>query len=196
MAGMAMLKLVKRRGSLAALVTAGGVAVVVLAQRVVDGVVGTIVGSVSYEGTGFGDILGWVWGGIATSLLAVVVPFAVGVALSLWLLAPISPELRLAHVITRTLLAASAGVVLVLLVKGLTALFESFRFGDELFGFSMPGLSFDGVSLATQWVWVAQAAVMSFVSYSPIVVLAGVLLWIWLASHPMKHPVAGMLDEV
>lgn len=156
MAGTAMLKLVKRRGSLAALVTAGGVAVVVLAQRVVDGVVGTIVGSVSYEGTGFGDILGWVWGGIATSLLA----------------------------------------VLVLLVRGLTALFESFRFGDELFGFSMPGLSFDGVSLATQWVWVAQAAVMSFVSYSPIVVLAGVLLWIWLASHPMKHPVAGMLDEV
>jgi len=114
MAGTAMLKLVKRRGSLAALVTAGGVVVVVLAQRVVEGVVGMIVGSVSYEGTGFGDILGWVWGGIATSLLAVVVPFAVGVALSLWLLAPISPELRLAHVITRTLLAASAGAVLVL----------------------------------------------------------------------------------
>lgn len=193
MAGSAMLKLVKRRGSPAALTTAGGVAAVVLAQHMIEGLVGTLVYT---QGAGFGEILGWVWAGIATSLLVIVVPFVIGVALCLWLVAPISPELRLAHVITRTLLAAASGAVLVLLVRGVTALFESLRFGDGLFGFALPGISWDGMSLASLLAGVVQAAVMAFASYSPIVVLAGVLLWIWFASHPMKHPVAGMLDEV
>lgn len=196
MANTALMTMLRRRGSLAALVTAVGVAAVILAQRVLEGVIGSVAGTVTSEGTGLGDVLAWVWSGVATSLLVIVVPFAVGVALSLWLLAPIAPELRLAHVITRTLLATGVGAFLVLVVRGLTVLVESFRWGDSMFGFSMPGLSVDGESLASHWVWVVQSAVMSFVSYSPIVVLAGVLLWIWFASHPLKHPVAGMLDEV
>ncbi len=128
-----------------------------------------------------------VWG------LAGPLPIALGAFVCFWQIAPIAPNLRLAHVVTRAILASLAGTLLLFLlgllfgfllwVLSLGGLIDR----GEFFGSGAPG---DGIlrllfqSLAT------------LLQVLPVLVLGAVLLWGWLQRHPPKQRLAGTLDEV
>jgi len=120
-----------------------------------------------------------VWATQLAAALAGPVPIAVGVFLCFWQIAPIAPGLRLAHVVTRALLAALAGGVL-LLAAGLLGGLLQWMLGQ---GEVAP------LALLFRTLWV-------LVSVLPVVVLGAVLLWGWLQRHPPKRSVRGALDEV
>ncbi len=126
-----------------------------------------------------------------------VLPFVIGVFLSLWLLAPVAAELHIAHVITRSLLAAACGAVIVFVVTLLESLFSHYDVSSgQVFGWAF-GL-FSTVSASAGWAFsnALFGALNLAISLAPITILACVLLWIWLRAHPAKHPVAGLIDEV
>ncbi len=128
-----------------------------------------------------------IWG------LAGPLPIALGAFLCFWQIAPIAPNLRLAHVVTRALLAGLAGTLL-LFVLGLVLTFVLWLLalagldGDgELFGADGPAevvLPLLFQSLAT------------LLQVLPVLVLGAVLLWGWLQRHPPKVVAKGTLDEV
>jgi hypothetical protein len=106
------------------------------------------------------------------------IPFAIGVVLSFWQLAPVAPQLRMAHVVTRSLLAAVVGAVLTYLVSVIAVL-----------------------SVGTQGVLGAlqsplPPALSILIQGLVVVPLAALLLWGRLQSHPPRTAPAGALDEV
>jgi hypothetical protein len=134
----------------------------------------------------------YVWG-----LVLGVLPFAIGVFLSLWLLAPIAAELHIAHVVTRSLLAVAAGALVIFLVQLLGSLFHNFdRSAGQVFGWASG--FFTTVSSNASWAFsnALYTAVTAAINLIPLTVLSGVLLWIWLRAHTAKHPVAGLIDKV
>lgn len=187
-----LVRLVKRRGALAAAVIAVGVLAFILVQGVLRGVISTLFS------LGMPDFVyvGAIWSGVVASATLVELPFAVGVFLCLWLIAPVAAELRLGHVITRSVLAAGAGAVLVLVVQGIQALVMGIWVGGGLFGASFPFSGFSGNDMGHRMGFAMQTAAGSFIDLVPLVVLAGVFLWMWLERHPVSHRVSGMLDEV
>ncbi|TQL47784.1 hypothetical protein FB562_0854 [Homoserinimonas aerilata] len=187
-----LVRLVKRRGALAAAVIAVGVLAVIVVQGVLRGVTSTLF-SLGMPDLGY---VGTIWSDVTTSVALVEFPFAIGVFLCLWLVAPVAAELRLAHVITRSVLAAGAGAVLVLVVQGFQALVVGIWVGGGLFGASFPFSGFSGSDIGYRLGFAMQTAVGSFIDLVPLVVLAGVFLWMWLERHPVSHQVSGMLDEV
>jgi hypothetical protein len=94
-------------------------------------------------------------------------PFAIGVFLSFWQIAPVAPQLRMAHVVTRALLAAVVGAVASLVLGFIVAVV-----------LNVAGTS--GQILAA----------------SDLASIAALLLWGRLQSHPPKTAPAGALDEV
>ena len=128
-----------------------------------------------------------VWG------LAGPLPIALGAFVCFWQIAPIAPNLRLAHVITRAVLAGLAGTLLLFLL-GL------------LFGFLLWLLALAGIADRGDFFGVAGPGVgilpllfqslATFLQVLPVLVLGAVLLWGWLQRHPPKQRVAGTLDEV
>ncbi len=120
-------------------------------------------------------------------------PISIGVFLCFWQIAPIAANLRLAHVVTRALLAATAGTVL-LFVFGLVYLFVLWLLatagafdGGGLFEVTPVGPSVLGVLFRSLGV---------LIGVIPVVVLGAVLLWGWLQRHPPTKAVKGTLDEV
>jgi hypothetical protein len=137
------------------------------------------------------DFVGAVWGGQVFNSLTGPLPFAVGVFLCFWQVAPIAPVLRLAHVVTRSILAALVGGAVMWLVTFIAVIVLdisqapfSFRAAD-VFGQLGP----DALRALFQ-------ALSVTAGYLPIAVLAGILLWGWLQRHPLATPVHGALDEV
>jgi hypothetical protein len=177
-------RVVRQRGFLVALAAAS----LVLAVLVVQSLLTFLVAQLGYSGRGTLRDLPW-WTVYGRQVLTVSVPFGVGVLLGFWFIAPVAAELRLAHVITRSLLAAVAGAILVFLtttvVEGVAtvqALIEQgalSRLGDDT-------VRTLGVALAI--------AAQGFVSATPLVILAGILLWNWVERHPSRHPIAGIVD--
>lgn len=122
--------------------------------------------------------LGW---GLAGPL-----PIALGAFLCFWQIAPIAPNLRLAHVVTRAILAGLAGALLLFLaslaiafVVWVLSIGGVFSAGDGI-----PVLPLLFQSLAT------------FVQVLPVLVLGAVLLWGWLQRNRPTASVSGVLDEV
>jgi hypothetical protein len=116
-------------------------------------------------------------------------PFAIGVFLSFWQLAPIAPKLRLAHVVTRSLLATLIGGVL------LWAVFVVAQAIADLVAPTGGVLhAFDG--FGQDMLIALLRSLSALVGYLPSVALAGILLWGWLQRHPHAKRVHGMLDEV
>ena len=119
------------------------------------------------------------------------VPLLVGVFLSLWMIAPIAGELQLRFVIARAALATGVGAVLSAIVGAVMGLLQLAPMYSLLFG---------PVGAAASPIMMLRGVVTSGVStwlyHLPLVVLAGVFLWLWLRDREPKHPVAGMLDEV
>ena len=134
----------------------------------------------------------YLWG-----LILGVLPFVVGVFLSLWLLAPVAAELHIAHAITRSLLAAAAGSVVLFLVQLMSALFQNFdASAGQVFGFAAGFVN--TVSANGDWAFsnAIYFALSTGIQLIPLTVLAGVLLWVWLRAHPAKHQVSGFIDKV
>lgn len=182
--------LIGRRGVLAA----AAVATVVLTIAVLQRTLSTLVsfGVVIAQGYGgLGGIGGSLWLGTAIDTLTGALPYGIGVFLSLWLLAPVAAELRVAHVVSRALLAAAAGGVLTVVVAVSAALVGAAR---GLF----PGLRFADVAgqLGSGFATGLQHALMTVIDLLPLTVLVAILLWSWLTRHPNRHPVAGLLDQV
>ncbi|HEY4152934.1 MAG TPA: hypothetical protein VGM38_06395 [Pseudolysinimonas sp.] len=138
-----------------------------------------------------GDYVGQIWTGLLVGSVTGPLPFAIGVFLCFWQVAPIAPVLRLAHVVTRSILAALLGgavIWIVSLVFQVVVEVSNTQFSTPA-GDVLAQLGPD----ALQSLFGALAAT---VGYLPIVVLAGILLWGWLQRHPLGTRVHGALDEV
>ena len=176
----------RRRGVLVALVTTTAFLLVALVQRaLLSGL--SLLGIAPFPAAGdyLPIVLADAWN---TSLLGVI-PFAAGVFLSLWQIAPIAAELRLAHVVTRALLAAAAGALAVIAVGVVLVLVAAaLRLTqDGSAAAQLAELGRDGLGVLLR-------SATTFVGVLPTLVLAGVLQWTWLMSREHPFPVEGMLD--
>ncbi len=179
-------RVVHQHGFLVALVAGLVVAAVRLLQAVLGGVVGQL-GSLGAAG----PPPGFRWAGLAEQFGTVELPLSIGVIVALWFIAPIGPDLHVVHVVTRSVLAAGVGAVLVLLTLVLrsalllvtTGLMGQLRFGQIA-----------GEQLLWSFGYAIATAGSQFLDVSPLVILVGVLLRIWLERHPSKHEIVGVVD--
>jgi hypothetical protein len=118
-------------------------------------------------------------------------PFAIGVLLSIWQLAPIGPELRLAHVVTRALLAAAVGAAVGWIVFFVVTVAADVAQNSSGVGPTRLLDSLGREALPTLFQGLANAA-----AGVPFAILAAIFLWGWLQRHPLKAVLRGMLDEV
>jgi hypothetical protein len=115
---------------------------------------------------------------------------AIGVFLCFWQVAPIAPQLRLAHVVTQELLAALAGAALLFAFAvgywSVVQLFGDvgFRVGDWIAPLGPSALA------------ILFRALSTLIAVVSLVVLGAVLLSGWLQRHPLGYQVRGTLDEV
>ena len=182
-------KAMKRPGVVPAALTGAGVFAVLLLIGFVQALFTTL--SVVATASIAGDYVGQLWVGQFVASVTGPLPFAIGVFLSLWQVAPIAPSLRLAHVVTRSILAALLGGAVMwivfwvtLLVSDAASLAPEFQ-GAIVFGKLGPD--------ALQALFRALAVTAG---YLPVAVLAAILLWGWLQRHPLDKKVHGALDEV
>jgi ABC-type phosphate transport system permease subunit len=124
-----------------------------------------------------------------------VLPLVVGFFLSIWLLAPIASELRLFHVIMRSVLATGVGMTLSFIATAIVSSLRALSFDGGLFGASFPTPFIEG-GVAAVLAQSLASSLSGLVAVLPLGILAGVLAWVWLTAHPPKHQVSGMLDEV
>ena len=122
-------------------------------------------------------------------------PFAIGVFLSFWQLAPVAPQLRMAHVVTRALLAAVIGAVATLVLGFIVAVVVNL---SEASPPILAGSDFASIgrSLLDAARSVLPGGLNLLIDGLVIVPLAALLLWGRLQSHPPKTAPAGALDEV
>jgi MFS family permease len=180
--------LARTRGRLPALITAALIAALILAQSIVSSLVGWLT-SVLYQRVSFGaaafdDLVGPQGDQVMQQFVRVTVPFALGVFVSLWLIAPLAGQLGVRFVITRGLLASAAGGVLVFVVS---------LFIDLL---TMARYVFDIQGAAHSLVIAFSTAINVIIFTTPIVILGAVLLWLWLREHPREYEVSGLIDEL
>lgn len=139
------------------------------------------------------EFFGAIWASQLVWGLAGPLPIALGAFLCFWQIAPIAANLRLAHVVTRAVLAGLAGTLLLFVLGFLLQLLiwlltlagldeDREWFGDRGPGDVVLPLLFQ--SLAT------------LLQVLPLLVLGAVLLWGWLQRHPQKVVATGTLDEV
>jgi hypothetical protein len=185
-------RLAKKRGRLPALVTALGLLALLALQEFLASLV-NFLGSLGYigidkarpensEGYDVGTV--YQFAPSLDGLLHYLIPFTLGVFVALWLLAPISDELTLRFVLTRAGLAALAGSLFVILVNLVVGLVTSLAGG------------FDSTLLLQSAVGALSTGLVTFIFQTPVVMLAGVLLWLWLRDHPREYAVAGLIDEL
>lgn len=104
--------------------------------------------------------------GLGVEFGTTVLPVAIGVFLTFWLLLPITADLRIAGVAVRSLAAAGIGAALSLVFtavySGSSLLFGAGSFSNAVFG-------------------TVQSALYTFVGVTPVVLLAGFLAWLWIS---------------
>jgi hypothetical protein len=168
--------------------TAGVAAAIVAGVMVVQAVVGSIIsffGNLGY-GAGNGDMFGGLDAynplvGMFQQLTTSVLPIAAGVFLAFWLVVPITADLPLARVIVRSLVAAAIASAVSLVISVVFALATAVSTAGPLFGNSFPVP--DGGSLFFSLVGSIQSVAYTFLSTTPLIVLAGVLVWLWLSKR-------------
>jgi hypothetical protein len=182
-------KLVSRPGLGPATVTALGV----LAGMFVLGVLRAVF--ITLEGVSVTGGLGVDLGQLAVIQLVDAatgpLPFALGVLVSIWQLAPIGPELRLAHVVTRALLGSAVGALVCWVVFYVVTVAADTTQNSDGIGPTRLVESLGREALPTLF-----QALASAVAGVPFALLAAILFWGWLQRHPLKTVLRGMLDEV
>ena len=133
------------------------------------------------------------WAAQLVGGLAGPLPIALGAFVCFWQIAPIAPNLRLAHVVTRAVLAGLAGTLLLFL---LGLLFGFLLWVLALGGFVDRGDFFGSAGPAVGILPLLFRSLATFLQVLPVLVLGAVLLWGWLQRHPPTQRVAGTLDEV
>jgi hypothetical protein len=173
-----------RQGALVAALGAGGIAVVMIAQQMVQTVTSAVGGlaygsltSTYYGPNGIADVFVPFFG----SLGLTVIPVAIGTFLSFWLVAPVVAELRLATVLLRSVIAAAIAGLAVLVATLLWSVAFAIATAGPLTGNSFPRLNVDASGLS--FIGNLQTAVWTFGSLTPLVVLAGVLVWLRVSRH-------------
>ena len=184
-------KLAKKRGRLPALVAALGLLVLQSLQSFLASLVNYF-SSLGYIGVdqarGPSDVHVTTVYQFAPSideLSRVLIPFALGVFVALWILAPISDELTVRFVLTRAGLASLAGSLLVIVVDLILGL---------VWAFSPTG--FDSTEFLQSVVEALSTGLHVFIFTTPLVMFAGLMLWLWLRDHPREYAVAGLIDEL
>ena len=165
-------RMLRTRGALAAAVTALTVGLVLALARVLI----TLIELEPFAG---------VWFGLLTGIL----PFTVGYFIGLWVVAPITEQLRVGHVITRSILATGIGATLWFVVLGLTGVVGAIAASSDVLGIAAsPGL------IGAQLGYALQEALVALIALLPIGVLGGVLQWVWRTAHPAEHHIEGLID--
>ena len=175
---------IQRPGAFAALVSALGILVALLVLGFLGATLSSLATTVQAD-VGM-EFFGAIWASQLVWALAGPVPIALGAFLCFWQIAPIAPNLRLAHVVTRAILAGLAGTLL-LFVLGLL-------FGFLLWLLSLAGLASGDAGIA--FLPLLFQSLATFLQVLPVLVLGAVLLWGWLQRHPPKQRLRGTLDEV
>ena len=185
-------RVVHQRGVVVALVTGAAVLAALVVQAVLSGLFSFIAVWMSGQGAQSG---GWPANAIGQAALTYL-PFAIGVFLALWFVAPIAADLRLFHVITRALLVAAIGGALAIVVAIIGALLGAFNYSAGLSSNIVANLGYDFGGALSRIGFAVSSGLTLFIGALPVVLLACVLLWIWLERHPRNHQVAGIVDEV
>lgn len=133
-----------------------------------------------------GDSSG-IWGGIVLRELAVVLPFGVGVLVSLWFVASVTAHLRILQVIGRGVLAAGVGAVLTSIVAIFLGVLSAVGFQGAIFANSFPSASFDGSQAFVAMASALGLGVRYFLQSTPLVILVVVLAWHWLARQEQAY---------
>jgi len=174
-----------RPGVGSALLAALGV-YLVLAARSILGTIAFVVTETSYS-QDVGAYLDIFLRGALPTAFGATLPFAIGVFIAFWQLAPVSPQLRMAHVVTRALLAALIGAVATLVIGFVVAVgLNVVTSGPGAFAATL----LDGVQSALP------GTLTILIDGLVVVPLAALLLWGWLQSHPPKTAPRGALDDV
>ncbi|MEO5919796.1 MAG: hypothetical protein ABIQ01_01500 [Pseudolysinimonas sp.] len=182
-----------RPGVGSALLAALGVYLVLAAQSILGTVVYLVTDSA--YGQDIASYLGLIMRATLPTALGASLPFAIGVFLSFWQVAPVSPQLRMAHVVTRSLLAAVIGAVATIVVGFIVAVVLNVTQTD-------PGLVVNSGpdafarNLLDSARAVLPGALNLLINGLVVVPLAALLLWGWQQSHPPKTAPKGALDEV
>jgi hypothetical protein len=119
-------------------------------------------------------------GGFVEETLVDSVPLALGVFISFTFIAPLHASLGLRAVALRSLIAAAAGSLLSMGFALCVAALEATAAVGSLFGNSFPTTSLDSQGFFLQVTASAMSAVDRFATVLPLVLLAGILNWIWL----------------
>lgn len=107
-----------------------------------------------------------------------VLPIAAGVFLAFWAVVPLTAQLRIGRVVLRSLVASAIASVVSLVISAVYSVGSSVATGP-FFANSFPRP--DGVSLFYSLFGAVQSVLYTFVSVTPLVMLAGVLVWLWAA---------------
>lgn len=182
-----------RPGVGSALLAALGV-YLVLAARSILGTIAFVVTDTAYSQDA-GAYLALILPATLPTALGASLPFAIGVFVAFWQFAPVSPQLRMAHVVTRSLLAAVIGAVATLLLGFLVAAVANLAQTDPALVLN-GGLDAFAANLADAWRSVLPGAINILLDGLIVVPLAALLLWGWLQSHPPKTAPRGALDNV
>ncbi|HEX7834125.1 MAG TPA: hypothetical protein VF479_01510 [Pseudolysinimonas sp.] len=174
-----------RPGVGSALLAALGVYAVLAAQNLL-GTIAFVVTDPIYSQDA-GSYLGLYVKGALPTALGASLPFAIGVFLSFWQVAPVSPQLRMAHVVTRSLLAAVIGAFATLVIGFVVAATVNLTQGG------LDGIA-DGLLDAAHSVLPGALGIL--IDGLVVVPLAALLLWGRLQSHPPKTAPRGALDDV
>lgn len=184
-------RVIRQRGFVVALITGASVLAALVAQAFLLNLFGLIASILAGQG-----LPGWWAPAVLGQSALTFLPFAIGVFLALWLVAPIAADLRLFHVLTRSLLIAGIGALLAIVVSVIAALFGAFSYSAEFSSNLFGNLGYDLSGALSRMGFALGTGLSLFASALPLVVLACVLLWIWLERHPRDHQVAGFVDEV
>lgn len=169
-----------RAAMISTAVTAAGVAAALLLEFILTAIGGALA-TMQYGG---GGLFG---GDYATGLLAFgiwiatwVLPVAAGVFVSFWRIVPITAALRPLQVIAWSLVATAVGVTLSFLARVVLSATQALSTSDPMFGNSFPG----GLGTARDMLFTLLtdlgSAVSALPGAAPLIVLSGLLLWIWL----------------
>jgi len=185
-------QLLRRRGALVAGITSLALGAFLVVQSALFALISFLAYSPAnggLQGPQFSPLSSVLYDAVITTL-----PFVVGFFLSLWLVGPISEELHLQHVITRSVLAAGIGCTLIFVVHSVVYILRAVTYSGAIFGNSFPTPGLDPGSIPAVLGQSLAGALGYLLTLIPLGVLAGILLWEWRKDHPSRFHVEGIID--
>jgi hypothetical protein len=178
-------RMLRTRGALVAGVTALAVGLALVLGRFLMNLTSllSLVGMNGvYDLTGYSPFTG-----LGIAVLVGFLPFTVGYFLALWVVAPITEQLQIGHVITRSALATGIGATVLFIVSAVVEIIIAVMGGAPA-GLTIPDL------IGAQLARALENALTAFIVILPLGVLGGVLQWVWRTSHPAPHHIEGLID--